>query len=91
MKKVYTNWCKHTTSALMAKATMWNSSQRYVPKLVYSVSILLLKNILVWRNVLYFLDGPRSLEVMAIAFIIHTSGKDVHIVNLVVEHWPPIS
>ena len=48
------------TSALMSKATtMWNSRQMYVPKLVYSLSALLLKNILVWRNVLYFLDGPR--------------------------------
>ena len=29
---------------------------RCVPKLVYSVSVLLLKNILVWRNILYFMD-----------------------------------
>ena len=27
---------------------MWISRQRYVPKLVYSVSVLLLKNILLW-------------------------------------------
>ena len=48
---------------LMSKATMWNSRQRYVPKLVYSLSVLLLKNILVWRNDLYFLDGPRRARV----------------------------
>ena len=43
---------------LMAEATMWKGRQRYVPELVYSVSVLLLKNILEWRNVLYFVDGP---------------------------------
>ena len=42
----------------MSKATMWKSRQRYVPKLVYSIFVLLLKNILVWRKVLYFMDGP---------------------------------
>ena len=52
-------WCQGTTSALISKATMRKSRQRYVPKLVYSVSVLLLKNILIWRNVLYFLDGLR--------------------------------
>ena len=46
MRRVYTNWCQGT-SALMSKVTMWKSRQRYVPKLVYSVSVLL-KNILVW-------------------------------------------
>ena len=55
-----------TTSALMSKATMCKSRQRYVPKLVYFVSLLLLllllllTNILVWRNVLYFTEGPRT-------------------------------
>ena len=39
-------------SNIMSKATMWNSRQRYLPKLVYSVSVLLLKSIMVWRNVL---------------------------------------
>ena len=57
MKWVYTNWCQGTINALMSKETMWKSRQRYVLKLVYSVSVLLLKNILVWRNVLYFMDG----------------------------------
>ena len=52
MKRVYMNWCQGTTSALMSKATMWNSRQRYVPKLVYSVFVLLLKNVFVWQNVL---------------------------------------
>ena len=42
-----TNWCQGTTSTLMSKATMWKSRQSYMPKFVYSVSILLLKNILV--------------------------------------------
>ena len=60
MTRVYTNWCQ-VTSALMSKGTMWNSRQRYVSKLVYSVSVLLLKNILVWQNVLYFMDGFRML------------------------------
>ena len=60
MKRVYTDWCYGKTSALISKATVWNSRQRYVLKLVYSVYVLLLlKNILVWRNVLYFMDGPR--------------------------------
>ena len=45
MKSVYTNWCQGTKRALMSKATMWNSRQRYVPKLVYSVSVLLLLRI----------------------------------------------
>ena len=59
-KRVYTNWCQGT-SALMSKATMWISRQRYVPKLVglYSVSVLLIKHIFVWRNVFYFMDGTR--------------------------------
>ena len=48
-----------TFKSLMSKATMWKCRQRYVPKLVYSVSVLLIKNILVWLNVLYFMDGPR--------------------------------
>ena len=59
-KRAYTNWCQGTTSALMSKETMRKSSQRYVPKLVYSVSVLLLKNILVWRNVLCFMNGHRT-------------------------------
>ena len=36
----------------------WLNSQAatwYVPQLVHSVSVLLLKNILGWRNVLYFM------------------------------------
>ena len=45
MKRVYINWCQGT-SALMSKATMWKGRQIYVPKLVYSVSVLLLKNVL---------------------------------------------
>ena len=57
MKRIYTNWCQGMTSVLMAKATMWNSRKLFVPKLVYSVSVLLFKNILVWQNVLYFLHG----------------------------------
>ena len=61
LSMVYTNWCQGT-SALITKSTMWNSRQRYMPKLVYSVSILILKNILVWRNVLYFLGGLRIKE-----------------------------
>ena len=59
MMRVYTNWCQGTTSVLMSKATMWKHRQSYVPQLVYSVSILLLKNILVWQNILYFLDDPK--------------------------------
>ena len=55
MKRVYKTWCQGTTNTLMSKATMWKSRQRYMPKLVYSVSVLLLNNILVWRNVLYFM------------------------------------
>ena len=47
MKRVFTNWCQYTTSIVMSKAIMWNSRQMYVPQLVYSVSVLLLKNILV--------------------------------------------
>ena len=58
MKRVYTNWCQGT-SALMSKVTIWKSRQRCVSQLVYSISVLLLKNILVWRNVLYFMDGLR--------------------------------
>ena len=61
MKKIYRNWRQGMTSALMLKATTWKSKQRCVPKLVCSVSVLLLKNILVWRNVLYFMDGHRIL------------------------------
>ena len=61
MKRVYRNRCQDTTSALMSKATMCKRRQRYVPKLVYSVSVLLLKNILVWRNVLYFMDDLRTI------------------------------
>ena len=61
MKRVYTNWCQ-CTSALTSKATKWKSRQRYVPQLVYSLSVLLLKNILVWRNVPYFMDGLRTLS-----------------------------
>ena len=59
MKRVYTNWCQGTTSALMSKATVWKSRQRYVPYLLYSDSVLLLNNILVWLNVFlfYFMDG----------------------------------
>ena len=40
MKRVHTNWCQGTTSALMSKASMWNSRQRYAPQLVYPVSVL---------------------------------------------------
>ena len=61
MKRVYTNWCQGTASALMSKVTVWKGRQRYVPKPVYSVSVLLLKNILVWRNVRYFVNGPRNI------------------------------
>ena len=66
MKRVYTNWCHGTTSVLMS-TTMWNSRHRYVKKLVYSVSVLLLKNILVWWNVPYHLlpvqaMGPNNFE-----------------------------
>ena len=50
--RVYTKWCEGT-NALIWKATMWKGIQRYVPQLVYSVSVLLLKNILVWRSFLY--------------------------------------
>ena len=59
MKRVYTNWYQGTTRALMSKATMRKSWQRYIPELVYSVSVLW-KNILVWQNVVYFMDGPRK-------------------------------
>ena len=59
MKSVYTNLCQGTTNALVSKVTVWKGRQRYVPKLVYSVSVLLLKNVLVWRNVLYFMDDLR--------------------------------
>ena len=45
-REIYTSWCQGTTNALMSKAALWNNRQRYVPKLVYSVSVLLLKNIL---------------------------------------------
>ena len=41
IKRVYTNWCQGTRRALMTKATMWKNRLRYMPKLVYSVSILL--------------------------------------------------
>ena len=34
MNRVYTNWCQGTTSALMSKASICKSRQRYVPKLV---------------------------------------------------------
>ena len=54
--------CQGMTSALMSKATMWKSRERYVPQLEYSVSVLLLKNIFVWRNILYFLNCFRVLE-----------------------------
>ena len=55
MKRVHTNWCQGTTSSdLMSKATMRKGRQRYVPKLVYSVSVLLLKNILVWKRSLFY-------------------------------------
>ena len=59
MKRVYTNWCQ-STSALMSNATMLKSRQRYVPKFAYLVSVLLFKNILLWRNDLYFIDVPRN-------------------------------
>ena len=32
MKRVYTNWCQGTTSALISLATMWKSRQRYMTK-----------------------------------------------------------
>ena len=35
MTREYTIWQQDTTSALMSKAIIWNSRQRYVPKLVY--------------------------------------------------------
>ena len=43
---------------------MWKSRQRYMLKLKYSVSVLLLllKNILVWPNVIYFMDDLRILD-----------------------------
>ena len=51
MTKLYTNWCQGTTSALMSKATVWKSRQRYVPQLGYSISVLLLlMYILVWQK-----------------------------------------
>ena len=46
MKRVYTNWCQGTTSVLMSKATMWKSRQRNVPKLVYSVFCIIIKEYL---------------------------------------------
>ena len=61
--RLYTNWCQDMTSALMSKATMWKSRQSYMRKLGYSISELsLLKNILVLRNVLSFMDGPRIIK-----------------------------
>ena len=56
-------WCEEGIHELVprydkSKVTMWNSRQMYVPKLVYSVYVVLLKNILVRWNVLCFLDGP---------------------------------
>ena len=46
---------KGMTSVLMSKTTMWNSRQRYMPKRVYSVSVLLLlKNILVCETFFTF-------------------------------------
>ena len=62
MNRVYINWYQGTTSTLISKATKWKSRQRCVPKLVYSVSVLLLKYTLVWKNVLYFMDGARSTQ-----------------------------
>ena len=62
MKRVFTNWCLGTTSSLMSKATSWKSRQRYLPNIVYSVSVLILKNKLIWRNVLHFMDGLRKYE-----------------------------
>ena len=41
MTRVYTNWCHGTINALMSKATIWEGRQRYVPKLVYLISVLL--------------------------------------------------
>ena len=35
--------------------------EKYVPQLVCSVSVLLLKNILVWRNVCYFMHSLPSI------------------------------
>ena len=80
MKRVYTNWCQGTTSALLSKATMWKSRQRYEPKLIYSVSVLLLKNILVWPNVLYFMGGlliiPAWCRVLKSLAFNHSSAWD---------------
>ena len=57
MKRVYKNWCQ-VTSDLMSKVTMWKGRQRYVPKLVYSISVLLNNYVLRWK-VLYFMDDLR--------------------------------
>ena len=42
MNRVYTNLCQSTTRALMSEATMWKSRRSYVPKHLYSVSVLLI-------------------------------------------------
>ena len=60
MERVYRNWCQSAASALMPMVTLWKSREWFVPKIVYLVSVLLLKNILVWRNVLYFMDDLRN-------------------------------
>ena len=68
IKRVHTNWCQGT-SVLMSKVTMWKGRQRYVPKFVYSVSVLLLlKNILVWRNGFYLMDDLHILGVSCPAY-----------------------
>ena len=59
MKRVLHKLVPRYDKCLNVKATMWKSRQKYVPKLVYSVPVLLLKNIVVWRIVIYFMDGPR--------------------------------
>ena len=41
---------------------MWRSRWRCVIKPAYSVSFLLLINIFVWQNVLYFLDAPHNIR-----------------------------
>ena len=66
MTRVYTNWCQ-VTSAIMSKTTMWNSRQRYVPKFVYSVSVLLLLLLL-----LLFKNSKFEHDPVLISFILNT-------------------
>ena len=41
MKTVNTNWCQGMTSALLSKATMWKSRERYVPQLYIQLFIII--------------------------------------------------